>query len=219
MSICIIIPTYGRAERLPAVAHDARAATSVPHSVLFVVEPGDRASQDECERWGLNWVLNQRTASYAGAINTAYDRSHDPWLFTGADDLHFHPGWAETALAAAEATGAAVIGTNDLFNPDVLAGTHSTHSLVARSYLDHVGGVVDEGPGSFLCEQYRHNYTDTEFIDTARRRGVFTPCLDAVVEHLHPNRGCNPKDATYRRTQKHLERDARLYKRRRMLWA
>jgi hypothetical protein len=111
-----------------------------------------------------------------------------------------------------------VVGTNDLLNPYVLAGSHSTHSLVARWYLDEHGGVVDMGPGSFLPESYDHNFTDTEFIGTAKMRARFRPCLEAVVEHLHVLTGKSPADATHERSVRGFADDSALYDARRDLW-
>ena len=111
-----------------------------------------------------------------------------------------------------------VVGTNDLCNPYVSAGMHSTHSLVDRRYLDEVGGTVDAGPGSFLPTCFQHNYTDTEFIGTAKMRAVFAPCLDSVVEHLHWSLGLTPEDATTAKTIAHLDDDGRLYDERKDLW-
>ncbi len=78
-----------------------------------------------------------------------------------------------------------VVGTNDLLNTDVLQGTHATHYLIDRRYIDQAGGVPGAPPGIVLFEGYGHNFTDTEFIAVARARGVFAPCLASVVEHVH----------------------------------
>ena len=53
----------------------------------------------------------------------------------------FSPGWLDAALAH-DGPGIGVIGTNDLHNPAVLRGLHSTHSLVKRTYADLGGSVT-----------------------------------------------------------------------------
>src|SRR5690606_14218191 len=127
------------------------------------------------------------------------------------DDLHFHPGWDTAALAHMDGW-IKVVGTNDLLNPYVRDGLHATHYLIARDYLDNIGGCVDEGPGSFLHEGYDHQYTDTEFIGTAKARARFRPCLESVVEHLHAYSGKGEApDATTEKASARVVQDSDLY--------
>ena len=214
--IDVIIPTLGRPHRIAEVVADIAAATTTEHRTVFVCEAHDVATVKAVVDLGLQPIINRRTRNYQGAVNTAYHATRGEWLFCGADDLHFHPGWDTECLAAA--TGR-VVGTNDKYNAYVLKGWHSTHSLVHRSYLDELGGVVDEGPGSFLAECFDHNFCDTEFIATAKMRGEFRPCLSAVVEHLHPAAGKAEVDATYERSMAEFDRDARMFDMRKSLWA
>lgn len=214
--IDIVVPTFGRPHLLAELAANIHAATHSAHRIIFGVEAHDTDSLDAAAGLG-SIVINTHTANYAGALNTAYEQSENPWIFTGADDLIWHDGWDTDCLLVAD-DWFHVIGTNDLLNTAVLAGYHSTHSLVARDYLDQVGGVADEGPGSFYPECFDHNYCDTEFINTAKMRGRFRPCLDAVVEHLHVSTGKVEADATYERSIRHYDDDARMYDMRMSVW-
>ena len=218
--IDILIPTYGRADRIAAVYANIEENTSAEHRVLFIVEGDDHASIDAVLALGLHPVENQRCRTYAGAINTAYmTASNAPYLFAGADDLRFHSGWDWAALAVMVAAGRVeVVGTNDLLNPYVAQGFHATHYLVVRTYLDRDGGVVDAGSGSFLPENYDHQFTDTEFIGTAKMRARFMPCMDSIVEHLHYLAGKSEHDATYERAYAEIDRDEETYIARRDLW-
>lgn len=215
--IDVLVPTYGRAGRLERVRRNIADNTFTQHQVTFIVEADDDRSLLELDRIGARWVVNQRSRNYAGAINTGYEASDCDFMFTGADDLNFHPGWDIKALKAGD-DWFQVVGTNDLLNPYVLAGTHATHYLVDRRYLDDIGGVVDQGPGSFMCELYTHQFTDTEFVGTAKARVRFRPCLEAVVEHLHFTVGKSERDATYEFAYDHLDDDSALYDERRELW-
>lgn len=214
--IDILIPTYGRADRLDRVAANAHQATTVPHQVVFIIEDADL----EATRHLTDPVIvNEHARNYAGAILTGYEHTTGDHLFCGADDLRFHPGWAEHAIATMNALPhLRVVGTNDLLNPYVQEGTHATHSLVARRYLDEVGGVIDAGPGSFLNPMYDHQFTDTEFIGTAKARAVFAPCAASVVEHMHFLAGKSPQDDTYARAYAELEADEATYESRKDLW-
>lgn len=217
--IDVLVPTFGRAERLGKVAANIRAATTVEHRVVFVVESDDPDSVAAADEHGDATVINTRARNYSGAATCGYRALPAPYLFAGADDLHFHPGWAEAALEVMGAAGRVeVVGTNDLCNPYVAQGFHATHYLVARSYLDRDGGCVDEGPGSFLFDGYSHQFTDTEFIATTKARARFMPCLDSIVEHMHFTVGKSARDDTYDRAYAELDADEALYMARRELW-
>lgn len=218
--IDVIIPTCGRPHRVAEVFANITSASTYECYVMFVCEANDSDSIEAVRSIGLMPIINKRTRNYQGAVNTAYLESGQPWVFCGADDLKFRVDWdLECMDAMGASSGGRVIGTNDLYNAYVLKGWHSTHSLVHRSYLDELGGVVDEGPGSFLAECYDHNFCDTEFIATAKMRGEFRPCLSAVVEHLHPAAGKAEFDATYERSMAEFDRDGRMFDMRKSLWA
>jgi glycosyltransferase involved in cell wall biosynthesis len=214
--IDIIIPTLGRPHALAAIVDNIHTATRTAHRVTFVVESHDPDTISAIETLDAVCVINARTKNYAGALNTGWLQSDADWLFTGADDLIWHEAWDVRGASDGRFT---VLGTNDLLNTAVLAGRHSTHSLVSRAYLESEGGVADEGPGSFYPECYDHNYCDTEFIATAKMRARFRPCLDSVVEHLHVSTGKVEADATYLRSIANYDADARMYEMRMSLWA
>lgn len=150
---------------------------------------------------------------YARKVNLAYRESAEPYLFLGADDLNFHEGWDTEALRFSDH---GVVGTNDLHNPRVLAGRHSTHSLVSRRYADEYG-IID-GPG-ILCEKYSHQWVDDELVATAQARGEFHFCAESVVEHLHPFFGLAERDATYEKALAATRADGAIFRSRRRLWA
>jgi len=191
--------------------------------VFFVVEEDDAQSVAEAERLNkdlVSFVLNARKKTYAGAVNTAarylLSQGFD-YLFLGADDLDFRTGWDAEALETAKETGAQVIGTNDLHNPYVLAGTHATHYLIDCRYLTREPYDPDMA-GQVLYEGYDHNYTDTEFIGAAQAAGIFAPCMTAVVEHRHPDWGIGSWDSTYLKGRTGYGKDAQLYQSRKHLW-
>ena len=215
--IAVVIPTYGRPDRLQRVADDIEANTSSPHVIVFAVEGDDTDTIAAAEAIGHIVVINESRANYSGAITTAYRKVDADFYFAGADDLHFHAGWDEAALAHMDGW-VMVVGTNDLLNPYVTAGAHATHYLVDRTYLDEIGGVVDQGPGSFLNDGYDHQYTDTEFIGTAKMRARFRPCFDSIVEHLNAWSPKGEVDATAHKTMRSIDADSKLYDSRRDLW-
>ena len=216
--IDVLIPLYRRRH------HIARVIASVYDSSkweriwpVFILTEDDAAVRwDIAEHRQLFHVLPgpRQPGDFARKINLGAQESDADWVFMGADDLAFHHGWAEKALAVAAKTGARCIGTNDLGNPRSKAGQTSTHTLVHRSYL--ADGTIDER-GKLLHEGYSHNFVDDEFVATARRRGEFAMALGSNVEHLHPDWGKGIRDEVYELGVKDFAADRRLWNQRRRL--
>jgi hypothetical protein len=212
--VAIIIPTMGRPHRIgETVQNVAETSDARCH---FVIEATDTETREAIIGEGLDKWTEGDFGTYAKCINAGYKDCPEAILMTSDDDCVYHEGWLEAALDIFR-SGAMIVGTNDLHNPHVLAGKHSTHSLVDRRYLDELGAVIDQGPGSFMFE-YDHNYTDAELVETAKARGVFTPCLESVVEHIHPEFGGRPPDETWHKTRRAVQADYDIFCQRRKLW-
>lgn len=212
-SVAIIIPVLGRPQRVGPTIESVMVATPEPHRLLFVVNDDDTDELAALERAGADvLVVPADRRSWACKINDGYRTTTEEWIFTGADDLDFHSGWFPRALAWASDT-TAVIGTNDLWNPRVMTGAHSTHSLVRRSYADEQG-TIDQ-PGLILHEGYPHQFADDELIQTAMARGVYVHAFDSIVRHLRP---LKPDDATYRLGEQSHRTGKHLFLNRRRLW-
>ena len=70
-----------------------------------------------------------------------------------------------------------------------------------------------------MHEGYRHNFCDTEMVETAKARGAWRFAADSIVEHVHPNWHTEIEtDETYRLGRSGFIRDQTLYHRRRRLW-
>jgi hypothetical protein len=226
--ILVIVPTLGRPGKLCPLAGNIRDATKSDVVTLFVLEPEDDASWDAAvELEGLALIArNSRKRNWSGAVNSGYASAcyyQVPFthVLAGADDLRFADGWDVPALGLlASRPELRVAGTNDLHNPSVLAGHEATAYLIDRRYIDETGGVADQPPGTVQCDAYRHNFTDTEFVATARARGVWAPCLDSVVEHCHPAFGLAGWDDGYRMSQDPagFAADEAVFRSRRRLW-
>jgi len=212
--VAVLIPTFGRAHRIPEVTTNVLESTEHAN-VYFICEADDQASIEAVTfTVGANLIINERKRNYAGAINTGVHATDEPYIFCGADDLWFHPGWYEEAKKVMRYP-IRVVGTNDLYNPEVLTGAHATHYLVNRWYA--YTGVPDR-MGSTLCEEYEHNWCDTEFIAFATKRGVYAPCLTAIVEHRHWAWGKATIDATYDKGLRSEPKDRALFEQRKQLW-
>lgn len=225
MSLLIVVPTLGRSDKLPWIADNVRQNTDIKYTLAFVVEASDNESLRMAKLCAQNDsrvvpIINERAASYAGAVNTAFLHTDHDHVFLAADDVFFHPHWDMPLFDRIAADPwAQVIGTNDRLNPYVASGLHATHYLVAREYVDVYGsGVIDSREPILLYEGYKHNYTDTEFIATAKMRSRFRPCLDSIVAHQHHTTGLIYVDDTYEKSMSTMSDDAHTYRSRIPLW-
>jgi hypothetical protein len=220
--IVVLIPLLGYPEQVDRVLGSLRASEGkIPLRPYCLISPNDfdnmaAVSEALCDHTVVTWEPDR--GDYAKKMNLGVELTTEPWVFLGSRDLRFHPNWAHHALLVAEKSGKRVIGTNDMANPLVKRGRHSTHTLVARSYIEELG-TIDE-PGKVVHEGYSHNWVDNELVETAQARGEFAAARLSVVEHLHPifSRS-TPNDATYDFGQRHYREDMRLFKSRRKLWA
>ena len=214
--VVVLVPMLGRPHRVEPMLGTLR--TTAPDArPLFLVSPNDHAVHQAIDAAGAErlTVDGPHPGDYARKINQGYRLCVEPLLFTGACDIRFHPGWFEAATAEL-VDGIGVVGTNDLGSARVMAGRHSTHSLVTRDYVERFG-TIDE-VGVVLHEGYPHEFVDDELVQTAISRDAFAFAVDSHVEHLHPSWGKAPSDELYERTPVRMAHGRRLYRRRRQLW-
>lgn len=213
--IAILCPVLDRPHNAGPF-YDSCAGTRAEHEVYFICSPGDSEQIAACKTTGakvLTVPWRPGPADFAKKINWAFDHTDEEWLFQAADDVRFTPKWDVHALVVAQRKNAGVIGTNDLGNPSVKRGRHSTHTLFRREYIERWGGTVD-GSGRVFSEVYDHQWCDNEFIMTATYRRQFAFSRNSIVEHLHPHWGKNEMDPTYEKATRSSESDMLLYKER-----
>lgn len=212
MKLAILVPVLRRPHRVRPLLNSINAVTPDSPRILFICDPGDRPQREAVADAGAEALIV--SGNYARKINEGVRATDEPLLFLGADDLHFHPGWLEAAEAELQGE-VGVVGTNDLCNRRVMAGEHSTHSLVARWYAAQ--GTIDD-PDCLLHEAYPHEYVDDEFIETAKARNAYAHAHQAVVEHLHPMVGKAPMDNLYAAQRQRMRQGRRIFHARRHLW-
>ncbi len=182
--ISVLVPTLGRSAKLAAVSENIHWATVSDHEIVFIAEAEDTATHETVEELGDQLHINTHRACYTGALNSAFPDTKGKYIFTGSDDLLFHYGWDQKVLAVMK-DDIMVGGTNDLLNPQVLQGVMSTHMLIDRKYIEETGAAWGDPPGTVMHEGYGHHFGESEVVSLAIDRGVFAPCLDAVVQHLY----------------------------------
>lgn len=220
--VAVLIPVLGRPGRIRGLLASLSASEGeIRIHPVFIYSAGDTEeiyALDSVNADKLRADWRPGRADYAKKMNMGYAwavRRGFEWIMLAADDVQFHPGWAEAALRTYQSSGACVIGTNDLKNPKVMAGEHSTHTLVHRDYVEC--GTADE-EGKLLCELYDHQWVDNEFVETAQYRGTYAHSHDSLVEHFHPVWGNAEEDSTYAKGQADGVGDQRLYFERCHMW-
>jgi glycosyltransferase involved in cell wall biosynthesis len=220
--VVVLVPVLRRPHRVQPLVQSIRAATE-RCDILFIATDGDheeieavQVAAKVCPFVSFEVIDPNPVGDYAYKINRAYQITENPYLFFGADDLHFHPGWLPAALGAMAEPGVGVVGTQDLANRRVLKGLHATHSLVSREYIDECGTIDEHGKA--LHEGYAHEFVDDEFVQTAIFRGAFVFAEDSIVEHLHPCVRKAPLDDLYRAEPHRMQQGRVLFNRRRPLW-
>jgi len=189
--IDILVPVRDRPQNVKPLIESIRENTETAHRVVFLVHPDDRDEIFALHEAEAIFIRSPEH-SYAYKINLGVKLTKAEFVFLGADDLRFHPGWDVAAIDRFDETQKPVIGTNDLGNATVMAGKHATHSLVHHSYF--------------------------ELVETAMKRKAFVFCAESKVEHLHPFWHKGENDHIYELGRQGYGLDRRLYLKRRRFW-
>lgn len=207
--LAVLIPTYGRAEKLAPLIENIGENTAISHRIYFGVEYGDTETRDALAPFDVTTVFGD-FGSCARAMNACYLASVEPFVWTGNDDSWLHEGWDLAALDAL--TGSKhICGTND--GNDRM----TCFALIRRSFIEQHSGVFDR-PNA-IYHEYASQYVDTELADYAKHRGVWTEAPDSLTEHLHHEFGkADASHPNYQKAQATCADDHAEYLRRKPLW-
>lgn len=221
--IAVLVPVLNRPKNVRPLVESFLANSSTETTLHFIVQEDDHAEMKEietvfdsifgnskepshlvmmmvCDHYVTRWSQKLNAAHLAFMRETCEGEPAPlpDFYLLGADDLRFHKGWDDnptlSLLMADPKIG--VIGTNDLGNPAVIAGKHSTHPLMRVDYVDRFG--IQEAARLIAPEIYHHCFVDNEIVATARHRGAYAHCHESVIEHLHPVWRKAENDATYK---------------------
>jgi GT2 family glycosyltransferase len=213
--VTVIVPVLGRPENAEPFMRSLRASTGMAHVFTVCSEDEDERAWEAAGGFGINSngrVTFPEKANLAVAVlDQIPEYALDEWIFLCGDDVVFRPGWLDQAQHTARLTGAQVVGVNDMGNPRIMAGEMSTHFLIRRSYIEERGASWS-GPGVVCHEGYRHCFVDNEIVTVAKQRGVFAMSRASIVEHMHPEYGKAPMDATYELGYEKFEQDEREFR-------
>ena len=212
--VAVLVPVMKRPGNAAPFMRSLRASTGLA-KVYAIADHDDLATIAAWRKAGATVLPHDfggRPGTFAQKVNAGFRASAEPWVLIVGDDVTFHPGWLDQAMAV-KVNATMVVGTNDLGNPRVTSGKHATHLLLRRAYVNLRGASWD-GPGVLAHEGYRHWYVDDEIVTTAKQRGVWAMALGSIIEHQHPAWGKAEMDDTYRLGMKSAEVDQRLFKKR-----
>jgi len=220
-AVAVLCPIYKRTKNIGPLIDSFKANTDPGQAKLvFIIDEGDEDALAAIPKHdGAVGRLTAPRSSCAEKWNYGFAFTEQPWVLCIGDDVRFHEGWLDQARKLSADFD--VIGTNDspngVRNPKVANGSHADHFFVRRAYVDEYGASL-EGPGILAPEAYKHWYVDKEIVGLARARGVFSPCLESVVEHLHPgydgDEAARQADPTYMKAVEHSAEDAETFKER-----
>ncbi len=221
MNVAILIPTLGRADVLPALLQNIREATPEgSYCVYFVLDSNDGESWEVCRRLsggGGDVRLVRADGTYPVKVGAGAVASAEPLIAPLADDVVFHAGWYEAAVARFEDPAVQVVGTLDL-TPATARAKNVTMPIVRRSYVDDPGAAYDE-PGVLFHTGYHHNAVERELWQLAKHRGVAVFEPNSIIEHRHHSFGTREADDTDRKgNMANWDADLALYHRRERLW-
>lgn len=208
----VIVPVMKRPQNAEPFMRSLKASTGLA-TVYAIADEDDHETCDAWQDAGAHVIriAGDRPGTFAEKINAGYEATDESWIFAVGDDVVFHPGWLDQALATA-GDDYHVIGTNDL-GPRVAVGQDSPHFLIRRSYIDEQGASWD-GPKVVCHEGYRHGYVDLELALVAKQRGAWAMALGSIVEHIHHIWGKGEDDDVYELGRSSADEDKELFQRR-----
>lgn len=194
-TLAILVPTYGRADRLAAVAKNIHDHTRVTHTIYFLCEQSDPASFKEVDRLHeQSLVLSSN--SYVAAVNAGYRSTQEPFIFCASDDVEFSDDWDTRMLACFDDPKIGFVGATDEWTISK-TGKHASHFMVRRTYIQKQSGVFDE-QNVIYSSAYIHSMCDIETEQTAMSRGAFL-MSDVFISHKHWFMKTAQMDKTYQR--------------------
>lgn len=217
--LAVLVPVLNRPGNVAPLVESFLEHCPEGSVLRFICSPGDTAEQKAVAHAHIdNSQVDYRICNggtWPHKINYGAATFPADWYLCAADDIRFTEGWWDATAALRDDPRVGVIGTNDSAtgrgNPRVAAGIHTCHPLIRGSYIRDQGTIDQRGiavhPG------YAHWYVDDELVWTAKQRGAWGYCREAVIEHLHPYWRPDqvPWDATYAAGEANALADGKLF--------
>ena len=212
-TLAIWMPTYKRPHKLQIVADNLKQATKNSYQLYFGLEPDDQAGIEAAYQVkDATVVINEYPMGYSNTIQTMYELSNEPFAFHANDDFFFYQNWDEQPIAMFQTPAIHVVGCKQ----NEADTSFSAICFMRRKYIEEQSGVIDITNRVFY--PYNHNYQDTEFTQTAQKRGVWAKCEAPCIDHQHPGFTGGVKDETYKKNDATAGLDERIFESRKHLW-
>lgn len=206
--VAIIIPHLNRWHLVEPLIENIRKTTPQDHHIYFMTS--NERSKAIATLNGATVFNDIGDTDLVTRSNALYRLTDEDWVFWASDDLYFHTDWLAHLLQAAE-QGYKVIVPDDMNNPN------GTQALFSREYIQTHSGVVG-AKNVLLHPDYKHDWSETETFETAKKRGVFYKCNKSKVEHRHWSNGKAPKDDDYKAGERWSGLGVELFQKRKHLW-
>lgn len=218
--LAVLVPVLARPQNVKPLVESFWAECPDNSALVFLATAGDEEEIHASEEWNYPgpdkevWTWVSDAVTWPQKINEGIEYLADWYLFA-ADDITFTPGWWEATKELRDESHIGVIGTNDssagMGNPRVAAGEHTCHPLVRAQYVREFGTADQRNlavhPG------YHHWFVDDELVTTAKLRGAWAFCREAVLEHHHPYWDKTiPWDETYAKGEANHVADMELWR-------
>lgn len=209
----IFCPTYKRPQALKALAANIAATTKTSYNLYFGLEPTDGEGFTAAKATGHRVVINNGKQGYSNTIQSIYHSSKEPLIIHINDDFEFLPNWDEVPVSMFDTDWVQVVGVRQNEADKQMSAVF----MFRRKYIEEQSGVIDMPNRVFY--PYNHNYQDTEFTQTAQKRGVWAGCDSLGIIHQHPMlTGIGDKDETYRMNDATSHLDEQTFNSRKHLW-
>jgi hypothetical protein len=194
MRTALILPTLGRPDQAAKCVEQLLRTSSAD---VVLVMPFHEALSDTWTR-DYTHVADDARVNFAltnDPLNASEGWNHGLKMqpdydayFLAADDIWAEDGWFDEVLRVHKATGAGMVGINDMHSDGHIMATH--YWMTRQFIVEHNGGVMS-------CPWYRSWCMDLEATERAKRANTYAWAQHAKVEHRHVHWGAAPMDGTY----------------------
>ena len=197
--ICVIIPTYKRAHRLPSFIYNFQK-NSTRSTLYFVITPDDLESKEYLEKVSQNYFVYD--GEYVASVNYGFLQTKEPFVLFAADDVEFRPNWERLLDLFDDNTH--IVGGVDSWEISK-SMKHISHPLFRREYIKSTPYDTPYNP------DYVHYMCDIEFVQRGFKDNAVKIIPEILIEHYHPYMKTAPQDDTYSRSIINGKNDKKTY--------
>ncbi len=203
MNISVLLPTRGRANRLPIFIDNIKDTASDPDNIeiLFLIDDDDRNSKVMLENLGANYYIKDSSKNilFSDMWNQLIPHAKADIFLVAGDDVSFiTKGWDKYALEEFLKVEDKIllVSGDDCIQHENLA----VHPFIHRNWIDAVGYI--------LPPYFKYWYADNWVTDVARGINRFKYMPHVVMQHVHHITG---HDETYQKNELHIQEAGKVW--------